>query len=277
MKDFFDSQLAVWKDARDRYEDLKRVEQRSADVDGYKMVVQFNPARIISSGAKIDPKSLAARKCFLCDENRPPEQMKLEVCGYNLLVNPFPIAPMHFVLASPTHSPQKIDSIESMIALAEELEGMVLLYNGPLCGASAPDHFHYQAVEKEFLPIVGAVDRNNRLPFDTIVVSGDTLADKFHAAIARLPQADGEPEPKFNLLAWRDDENNVKIVIIPRRRHRPLLYGDSEGQILCSPATVDFGGVFVAPRRCDYDRLTPEFIHEIMSQVCYSPGEMSMK
>ena len=158
---FFESQLAEWEFARRNFEALRRIETKTFDLDGFLIRVQFNPARIVSSAAKVDAASVVARKCFLCSENQPPEQRGLPWGdGYRVLVNPYPIFGRHFTIPAGEHVPESIaDRYGDMLALARCFDREVVFYNGPRCGASAPDHAHFQAVGKGAMPLEAEVGR----------------------------------------------------------------------------------------------------------------------
>ena len=88
-----------------RFEELKGVQTREVG----SALAQFNPARLVSTGAKIDKATLAKRPCFLCEKNRPSEQIVLSFGeGFDILVNPFPILPVHFTIPSRHHQLQAI-------------------------------------------------------------------------------------------------------------------------------------------------------------------------
>ena len=142
-----DRQLAAWETARRSYDALAGVRVKELDVRGVPYKVQFNPARIVSSGAKVDARSIKERRCFLCAANRPAEQEGIPFLGhYELLVNPFPIFPRHLTVPETGHVPQLIaHRFADMLELARELTDFTIFYNGPRCGASAPDHAHFQA------------------------------------------------------------------------------------------------------------------------------------
>lgn len=134
---FFDEQLGCWPLAAENYKRLSEALLREISVDGATVKLQCNPARSVSTDAKVDKESIAARKCFLCRANRPPEQMAIPAVDgrYELLVNPYPIFTPHFVIASVNHEPQCIEGhLPDMIRLADEMPGFTVLYNGPACG-----------------------------------------------------------------------------------------------------------------------------------------------
>ena len=154
VKALFNEQTANWALARNNFEGLKTVQTKTFAFGDYDVRVQFNPARIVSSGAKVDAKTIAERKCFLCAANRPAEQRSVEFGDYEILVNPFPIFPEHFTIPRKEHVDQQIKPFfADMLRLAKAMDEYLVFYNGPRCGASAPDHMHFQAGTKDFLPL----------------------------------------------------------------------------------------------------------------------------
>lgn len=151
----FVDQLNHWPDAKKRYEDLKQVQIKPLVTEDLSLLVQYNPARMVSTGAKVDKTSIAERPCFLCDTNRPTEQIDLPMLRrYQLLVNPFPILPEHFTIAKRYHTPQQIlKNYVDMMRITLSLDDMLVFYNGAKCGASAPDHMHFQAGSRGFVPL----------------------------------------------------------------------------------------------------------------------------
>lgn len=268
--DFFEQQLEVWPEAAERFTALDNVLTKHFTVNGFEVTVSHNPARMRSSAAKVDKASIAARRCFLCDANRPEQQLKIDWKNYRILVNPFPILPHHFTIIAQEHRPQSIAAaIDDMRVLAAMLPDFAIFYNGPACGASAPDHFHFQAVEKGALPMM----RGGELPFGVVKLSGDKATQRaVDKVLSRLPKGDDETEPKVNIFCAMNG-NEPEITIIPRRRHRPDFYG--EKGMLISPASIDLAGVIVAPRLADYEKITSEIINSIYSQLCFSQNEIN--
>ncbi|MDE6439225.1 MAG: DUF4922 domain-containing protein, partial [Muribaculaceae bacterium] len=254
-------QMDAWPEAAAAFHALGEVRTRAVDVDGFTFTLQHNPARVRSTAARVDAASLAMRSCFLCGCNRKPEQtsQRFDVGReFELLVNPFPIFPLHFTLPSVRHEPQSITAkgsptIVEMLLMARRMPGMAVFYNGPHCGASAPDHMHFQAVEAERLPLVRAVEDNPQsVPFEVRYIMSDNASDalaEFASIVAELagrPENKGEDEPRMNIIATYAD-GEYRAIVIPRRAHRPDFYGTGEGEHLLSPASVDFGGVLVLP------------------------------
>jgi hypothetical protein len=281
--------------AGNNYAALKDVKVRSCMVDGIPLHMQFNPARVVSSSAKVDAKSLSERKCFLCAENRPPEQRSIKWGRYSVLVNPYPIFKRHLTVADSVHTPQRIAGrMADMVRLAQELCGYTVFYNGPKCGASAPDHMHFQAGSMDFLVLPSMVLDNKRktvlefggdslsvvdsLPMRFFVIEADTpeAAEKFFDALYEaLPVQPGDDEPMMNILSFDMPHANY-VVVVPRKRHRPSFYGtEGDDTMLFSPASVDMGGLFVMPREKDYNRMNRDLARRVYSEVCLSADEIN--
>ena len=298
INEFLEGQLAVWPMAADNFKALEGVKVKDLDVDGMKIKVQFNPARIVSSSAKVDAKSLKERKCFLCGENRPEVQTGIEWGEngkYIVLINPFPIFPRHLTIPDQRHVDQLVvDRIKDMMDLAAELDEYTVFYNGPKCGASAPDHMHFQAGNSDFLTIAEAIENSELKTIDeeegAILALVDSLPLKVfvidatdHEAGARLfrklydaiPVPEGEKEPMMNLLCYTTPAG-VRLVVIPRKRHRPSFYGmDNDEQMLISPASVDMGGVFITPLEKDFNRVDAAVIKKIFDELCLNTEEIN--
>ena len=295
---FFHRQLQTWSDVRHRYRDLEHVETRELMTDTVTLLAQWNPARIGSTGAKIDAKSIAERPCFLCAKNRPQEQMHRVIDGkYELLVNPFPILPIHFTLPTLKHQPQRILSMyDEMLKLAECNTDLTILYNGPRCGASAPDHAHLQTVATGHLPLQQAWQRLSRnltevvkdnedngiwqvadYPAAAFVIRshGQNVAERlFRRIYDALPPAEDGIEPMMNIIMWQSD-NAVLSVVLPRRKHRPDCYTETgDAQYIISPGAVDMGGLIITPREQDFRRVTPELILDIYRELSLTPEQM---
>ena len=295
---YFQRQLQTWDDARQRYRDLENVETRELITDTITLMVQWNPARIGSTGAKIDAKSIADRPCFLCTKNRPQEQMHRVIDGkYELLVNPFPILPIHFTLPTLKHQPQRIlPMYGEMLRLAERDSNLTILYNGPHCGASAPDHAHLQAVCSGCLPLQQSWQRLCRHLIE--VVKDDEDNGIFHVAdypaaafLIRshhvetgeqlfkrlydcLPASEDSTEPMMNVIVWQQGDSLLSVVL-PRRKHRPSCYtAEGDSQYIISPGAVDMGGLIITPREQDFRRVTPEIILDIYRELSLTEEQL---
>lgn len=292
---FIAEQLGEWKQAADNYAALAGVKVKDLDVDGMHIRTQFNPARAVSSAAKVDSASLKARKCFLCGENRPGEQRGIDWNShYTILVNPFPIFPRHLTIPEKEHTDQLISGrISDMIKLAQELDEYTVFYNGPRCGASAPDHMHFQAGNSDFLTIAEnlegaelqtvAIEGDSVLslvtdmPLKVFVIDAASAEDGqklFERLYKAIPVPEGEKEPMMNILAY-STPIGVRLVVIPRKRHRPSFYG-TEGDycMLISPASVDMGGVFITPRLQDFERFDADTVRKLIDELCLNLDEI---
>lgn len=293
---FFNRQLEVWTDARHRFRDLKHVETRQLS-DQLKL--QWNPARIVSTGAKIDKKTLGERPCFLCDKNRPKEQMSKQIDEkFHLLVNPFPILPVHFTIPARKHQPQLIyknyGEMHRFISLHSDL---MVFYNGPKCGASAPDHLHFQAGTNDILPLQTNWQRLSRNLTDIIslndeekisvvrdfivpafvIISKSAESDGalFRRLYKAMPQRGDETEPMMNIISWRKGEEFISVVI-PREKHRPEAYfAEGDAQFVVSPGALDMSGLIITPREEDFRKLTEDKALSLLQECGVSEEKMN--
>lgn len=293
---FFNRQLEVWTDARHRFRDLKHVETRQFS-DQLKL--QWNPARIVSTGAKIDKKTLGERPCFLCDKNRPKVQMSKQIDEkFHLLVNPFPILPVHFTIPARKHQPQLIyknyGEMHRFISLHSDL---MVFYNGPKCGASAPDHLHFQAGTNGILPLQTNWQRLSRNLTDIIslndeekisvvrdfivpafvIISKSAESDEalFRRLYKAMPQRGDETEPMMNIISWRKGEEFISVVI-PREKHRPEAYfAEGDAQFVVSPGALDMSGLIITPREEDFRKLTEEKALSLLQECGVSEEKMN--
>ena len=293
---FFNRQLEKWDDARHRFRDLKHVETKKLSEE---VRLQFNPARIVSTGAKIDKKTLGERPCFLCDKNRPKEQMSQQIDErFHLLVNPFPILPVHFTIPARKHQPQAIyknyGEMHRFLSLHSEL---MVFYNGPKCGASAPDHLHFQAGSSGILPLQANWQRLSRNLTDIIslndeekiavvrdfivpafvIISKSEESDEtlFHRLYKSMPMRGDETEPMINIIAWRKGDEYISVVI-PREKHRPEAYfAEGDAQVMVSPGALDMSGLIITPREEDFHKLTEESATTILQECGISTEKMN--
>ncbi len=290
----FAQQTTEWPLAQKNFSDLENVETKTFSLGEFDVKVQYNPARIASSGAKTDAKSIAQRPCFLCATNRPTQQTSLAWKDYEILANPFPILPEHYTIAKRAHVPQQILPVfADMLELAYELSELTVFYNGPQCGASAPDHLHFQAGSKHFLPLTSDYKRIkgthatllhtedeaelfvlNNYQRTVYCIEAYSIYDAqvmFEQLYARLPKLDGN-EPMMNIVCTYEDRKWY-IYIMPRKAFRPWQYtAEPSQQLLISPATVEMSGIFITPIKEHFDRITKDDIIDIMTQV--SLGEV---
>ena len=292
---FFNRQLEMWEDARHRFRDLKHVEVRQLSDQ---LKVQFNPARIVSTGAKIDKHTLGERPCFLCERNRPKEQMTKQIDDhFQLLVNPFPILPVHFTIPATKHQPQSIyrhyGEMHRLLSLHSEL---MVFYNGPKCGASAPDHLHFQAGTSGVLPLQTNWQRLSRNLTDVISLtdeekisvlsdflvpafviiskSEDSDEELFHRLYRSMPMRGDESEPMMNIIAWRKGDEFISIVI-PREKHRPDAYfAEGEAQMMVSPGALDMAGLIITPREEDFSKINLDKATALLRECGISAEKM---
>lgn len=280
VNNLFTSQLQNWELAQKNFSDLHSVCSKTVDFGTFQIVVQFNPARMVSSGAKVDSKTIAERPCFLCAENRPQEQQGVGFGDYTILVNPFPIFPQHFTIPRRKHVPQLIKPyFADMLTLAQALPELVIFYNGAKCGASAPDHMHFQAGTKLFLPVVQDYFRLKtsvvNTPYFTIptylrtvvVLESQTIAsaERDFCELYSMLQVDSE-EPMMNVVCFYKN-NTFYTLVFPRANFRPWQYtAEGDEQLLVSPATVEMSGVFITPVHAHFERITKDDIRDILQQ-----------
>ena len=284
------SQLAEWELAGRNYRDLDKVMLRNINMqNGCCIKVQYNPSRMRSSSARVDKKSISERPCFLCLSSLPPEQRGVDFENrYLILVNPYPIFTKHLTIPLKEHKDQLIRGrFTDMLKLAEALREFIVLYNGPRCGASAPDHFHFQAGNRGFMPVekefynfprkrLAGNQRCSIASMDwylrhTLVLTGDEIDvingyfEKIYDILHKIRNGDGEP--MMNILAGFSN-GRWRVFLFPRRAHRPAQFFEKgDGQILLSPASVDFGGVWITPRYEDYEKLDSGSVTDIFDQV----------
>ena len=305
---FIENQLAKWQTARTNHEALNQIETRRFELAGNTITVQFNPARAVSTCAKVDKSSIEARKCFLCPENKPNEQDEIIISldePFSLRINPYPILPEHLTISSLKHQDQVLADKTirqlpgKLISWLEEYfaSGYVLFYNGAKCGASAPDHFHFQAVKQSDVPVIQQWERlmetavreteiktENGNTYSSFQItsyicpiqvficnhSADILPEMINQYLESLPLHEGESEPRYNLFAWQDKQRGFTMAYFPREEHRPACYTATGGkQLLVSPGALDMAGLLVTPRKEDFDKITESDITQIYKEVAY--------
>lgn len=288
-------QLSVWELAKLNYKALEAIETKEFQMSNTNERVQFNPARILSSAAKVDATSIRERKCFLCTANRPAIQQRvLFEEKYQILVNPYPIFPQHLTIADVEHLDQCIEGrFNDMLDLAEAIDNFVIFYNGPQCGASAPDHAHFQAGNKGFLPIESewktyrkeeikaiahaSIQVLHNYPRTALLIEATRKQEANHLfeciyqealRISSIANAPHPIEPMMNILTWKEAEKWITVVFL-RSKHRPSCFTEQgEKNLLISPASVDLGGVWITPQEKDFEKITAETIHRIIEEVC---------
>ena len=302
-KYFFHSQMNSWSLLKKNYDTLKKVEVKSFWFDGYKINVQFNPERIKSTSAEVDEESVANRKCFLCIENLPEEQKGILLKDkFLLLCNPYPIFPVHFTVSSLNHEPQRIDyHLKELLDLTKLLApDYTLVYNGPACGASAPDHLHFQTGTKFFMPVENdiqqlkneygiAVNEGDEINISVIndgmrrlifIESNEKseIANAFKKILNIYKSFSANTvEPMMNIICSYDKEFGWNLIIFLRSKHRPeCFYCKDSGKILVSPAAIDLGGILVTPREKDFVKMERELVRNILSEVSLDVKSFSL-
>ncbi|MDH6306174.1 hypothetical protein M2459_002888 [Parabacteroides sp. PF5-5] len=301
---FFEEQIRLWPLAQTNYQLLSSsVRIKEISLANSQIKVQYNPTRIVSSGAKVDTSSIRERPCFLCEKNRPAEQISLPIDDkFSLLCNPYPIFPEHFTIVSGEHELQQIRPyFSNLLAITCQLPAYTVFYNGPQSGASAPDHLHLQActhgympidnewrglLQKQNQPIVTAEDaalyafngylRNGFIIKATRPEEASRLFNLLYSGLQSSPLIKGETEPMMNIIAYYQEGGWI-IVIIPRKKHRPRQYfAEGEEHFLSSPGAADIGGVFITTSEKDYEKTTAELLCEIYNQVCLNDDEICL-
>ncbi len=311
---FINDQLSRWPLACGNFRALKNVIVKEMTINGLGVKVQFNPARIISSAARTDAASLNGRPCFLCPDNRPAEQIKKRFEGrkgkrYDILVNPYPIFPDHLVIALDRHSEQSIwKRYVDLLDLSKAYQQYVFFYNGPKCGASAPDHHHFQGAGKGLMPLESDVDMQidimdgklsgedcileylasvqdadlyhyDRFTSGVFVIRAETAkssAKLFYRLLDCAPMPDGDREPRFNLFTYHTGEEYRTIVVF-RSKHRSRHYfSEGPDHLTMSPGCADMAGVFITPVKEDFDKLDECLLAEMVSEVSLPPADQDM-
>jgi len=291
LQQLLEDQKRAWPDLADGYNALDAVKTRDIHCDGYSVTLQFNPRRIKSTGARLDEQSLKARRCFLCVENLPDEQRGiLYQDDFLVLCNPAPIFQRHFTISHVTHREQSLEAFPgSFLDLARELSpSYTVFYNGPKCGASAPDHLHFQACPSNILPIETlAVDESRRIlkrkenavsistlnncGRQVVVIEctdrkgGEEAIHRLLGAMRKSLHVEAEPMVNvlcsFNQATWR-------LIVFPRSKHRPDVYfRQGDDRVLISPAAVDLGGWIVTPMEKDFVSVDADMVESIFREV----------
>ena len=301
---FINDQLSVWPLAAANFRALKSARTRQLEVDGLLCTVQCNPRRILSSTADTTPQAIAARKCFLCADNRPEEQFHLKFEGrkgrmYNIQVNPYPIFPGHLVIVREEHIPQAIwHHFPDMLDFAMKYRDYTVFYNGPGSGASAPDHLHFQAVPRLSMPLERAVDAYLDKPGEVLASVKDatlyryagfaegvfalkattskSMAKLFYRLLDCTDKVEGDIEPKFNLFAYCRDGEYRAFVSLRAAKRSHHYYSDGPDHLTISPGAADMAGFFVAPFEEDFEKVTSADLEEMLSEVSISREEREM-
>jgi hypothetical protein len=290
VEGLIEQQQTTWPMLREAVKALAEVRYKQLSVKGSEVFAQFNPKRIVSTAAAVDAATIKRRPCFLCPDNLPPEERGVEFgADFVALCNPFPVLARHLVITSRRHTPQSIEgNFGTLFDLARELgQSFFALYNGPGCGASAPDHLHFQACERERLPIFHDIESWKRQVWsrdsgiemfaledyrlNALIIRGfqrDALIRRFERALRLLATTtSSSSEPMINLVATVNG-NEWTVIVFPRGRHRPSCY-DAEGdaKLTVSPAAIDLSGALVVPNPSHFDRIGSWDVEKIYNEV----------
>jgi Domain of unknown function (DUF4922) len=292
-KQLLNEQMVSWSLLRKNYDNLAGVRTRVFDFEFFQINVQLNPERIKSTSAVVDENSIKSRECFLCVDKLPSEQNALTFGkNFMILANPYPIFNEHFTISKRNHIPQTIiGNFEELLNISRDLGSyLTLFYNGPKCGASAPDHMHFQAATKNVMPIESEFDKILDNKSNSIFNNGKIKVRFFENYLRHFISFESDnkgelliafktlikafkkisppqDEPLMNIISnYR--KNNWCIFIFPRRTHRPSqFFAEKERQLLISPAAVDMGGLFIAPREEDFTKIKIDDVIDIFRQV----------
>ena len=291
INEMFSRELASHGRAFVNYQALSQVEVKDMTIDGFPAKLFFNPARVRSVMADVSPEALQKRACFLCPDGVEEHQLTHNWDSptghtYYIRVNPFPIFSPHFTVSSSVHERQELlPHLESMLHLAKELPEMTIFYNGPMCGASAPDHMHFQAVPRHSLPIEDHFSTNyaNAILVQETDLQTHLAAVKRVLAMGTIPEEASqtgsltagashaeEYEPRWNIVSWYEPASSPKFntIVFFRRESRPQCFFAPEPErILFSPATVEMAGIGIVANRESFDRLTPSKLRDIIREV----------
>ncbi len=312
LEKFVRDQLSVWPELAASMRSLKSVRTRQLPLGDLNVTLQCNPERVSSTTADVSPEILASRPCPLCADHRPECQHFIRLEGrkrraYHLIVNRYPIFQRHFVIVREAHEPQSIwHRYVDMLDMAEQLPSCVIFYNGPRSGASIPDHLHFQAVRKGYMPLERSVDRllglisssDGQIPlgisrdieyvtcvqdaqlfhyrhfahgiFALRATTSKSMAKMFYRLLDCAPFVEGEDEPRFNVQTWTSEGEYRAIVIIRSQSRSHHYFATGEDHYLIAPGCADMGGYFILPDPADFDRITPEVLREVLDEVTIS-------
>ncbi len=290
----FIEQKKVWQQLRENYEALEKVHTRIVQCEGFTVQLQYNPKRLVNATANVSENHIKQRPCFLCQNNRPSEQQSiLYKEEYLILCNPFPIFSPHYTVTHFHHTPQIIENhFEIMLLLAQDFsEYETIFYNGAKCGASAPDHFHFQISPKGKIPIEQEVKNEQRkkkqknihnitvsvlqnVGRSVVVIKGkeiNGIKNVFFSFCEKLQERNTTiEEPKMNILCFYENEF-WHVIIFLREKHRPdVFFEEGEKRILISPAVVDMGGLIITPIEKDFLHVDAKIIEQIFKEVSLS-------
>jgi hypothetical protein len=275
IEELFERQARLWPQLAKGLEGLARAKTRVVRVNWFDVFIRHIPHRMTSTTASVDRESLAKRPCFLCARHLPVEEEGLPFDDdFTIYCNPFPIVDHHLTIAHRSHGPQRIaHQFGNMLDIAAALAGYFIVYNGPECGASAPDHLHFQAgsralfpIEKDTAGLSSVAVRNYQR--NVLVLRGQdrsALIDRMNHAIDLLVDVTGKrPEPLVNIAVCHESAEWVTY-LFPRKKHRPEAF--HTGELTVSPASIDLCGIFVVPLAKDFENITGDAIAAIFREV----------
>ena len=286
------SQRGTWKILSSNYNSIQHIRTKVIQFDSFSFVIQYNPGRYVSSSTLVDKQSIIDRKCFLCIENLPEEQEGIIIKNYILLANPYPIFPEHFTISNLIHRNQSIkDSFGDLLFFSRILsKSYTIFYNGPQCGASAPDHLHFQAGSKNVMPldseffnlknkygeILSKSNNCNVLAINDqlrkiISIEGDDenlIRNIFDLFYNEYSSGSDAVEPLMNIICSFKEDKGWILNIMLRARHRPQeYYLEGEERILFSPAACDYGGLCITPLEKDFEKFDKGLLDKIFAET----------
>lgn len=287
IRDFYDAQFQSWPEAKENYAKLSQVRRRTFPLGDLTIYVQCNPARVRSTAADVSARAVSERPCFLCEKNRPEQQLSGKaIPDYDILINPYPILPVHFTIASREHIPQSAMPLE-MVDFVTMMPLCTAFFNGAKAGASAPDHLHFQAVMKEELPLLSIVEERHKpdmpyavpsahlghfpMGFISCIIPQDLTGMQLMATAPYLCGVHDDMEMRrglVNTFYWLDAQGNLRLLIFPRKAHRPEAYfREDDLRLMISPGALDMAGLIVTPDESTFERITAADITDIYEQV----------
>jgi len=289
--DLLSDQKKAWQDFREGCELLKDIREREVPCRGFSVRLQYNPGRIKSTAADVKEKDGRERRCFLCLDHLPQEQKGILYReDYLILCNPIPVFSSHFTVSHLDHRRQAIEeNIDTLLQLMADFgSGWVILYNGPKCGASAPDHLHFQVGPSGTMPIEEEIHDEGRpalvkqiegvsvyhvrdLGREVIILEGnDPVAVKgaFEDLLNALKKVLLiDEEPMMNVAGFYK-KGNWRLILFPRRKHRPdAFFRDGNDRMVLSPGVIDMGGLLITPVEKDFDRLKAATVEDIYGEI----------
>lgn len=268
----FALQVKSWPLLAAGFQNLSSAQTRAVRVDSFDIFLRHTPHRLTSTTASVDPASVAKRPCFLCPKNLPPEQESIAFDNqFSVYCNPFPIVDRHLTIVHRDHRPQRIGGhFGNMLELAKALPGYFVIYNGAECGASAPDHLHFQAGLRTLFPIEKDTAASSKTyeRYALIFRDGDQsrLIGRLERSIDMLSSVTHKtPEPLINIAAFHEEPGGWTVYLFPRAKHRPDVF--HRGELIVSPGAIDLCGIFVVAREQDFVRMSGEDVASILREV----------